>query len=384
MDDNRRKVLHLIDSYRIGGPGKTIINSARFIDESKFGLEVASFAPPDEGLNEFGQAVRSAGIRYHGLLETRGFDRSQVRSLRDVLAEGRFDILHCHGYKPDFLGYLACRKESQIRLMTTHHGWIENSTRQRLFVHAGLALTRKMDGTVCVASHLMDRLPARVRASWRTTLIHNALVLEDYVPSGRRAGIRNELGIASNATLIGVVGRLSLEKGCLEALEAFGELHGRVPEVHLAFIGEGPLEGELRARLDASQFRDKVHFTGHQAPVQPWLEALDLLLSPSRTEGLSNVLLEALAFRLPVVATRVGGNGEIIQDQVSGLLVEPLRPDLLAAGMERIVTGPEVAKEMARAGNRTVREAFGFETRMRKMEAFYEQVLAGVPGKAGR
>ncbi len=384
MPEPRRKVLHLIDSYRLGGPGKTIINSARFIDEHRFEIQVASFAPEDERLNEFGRMVHSAGIRYHGLQETGRFDLSQARVLRELLLKEEFDILHTHGYKPDILGYLACRKAPGTRQVTTHHGWIENSATQKLFTRSAIALTRKMDGTVCVASHLMDRLPARVRDSWRSTLIHNALVLEDYVPSGHRATIRRNLGITDDADLIGVVGRLSLEKGCLEALDAFAELHRRVPGVHLAFIGEGPMEAELKSKLDGSGLGNKVHFTGHQSPVQPWLEALDLLLSPSRTEGLSNVLLEALAFRLPVVATRVGGNGEIIRDQVSGLLVEPLRPGLLAAGMEHVVTDPGAAREMAQTGQRTVRESFGFETRMRKMEAFYEAVLAGSRGEAGR
>ncbi len=384
MGEKRLKVLHLIDSYRIGGPGKTIINSARFIDSGRFDLQVASFTPRDDRLDEFGRAIRSAGIRHHGLAETGRFDLTQARVLRDLLAAERFDILHSHGYKPDILGFLATRKLPRTRLVTTHHGWIENSATQKLFTRIAIALTRKMDGVICVASQLMDRLPTKVRDSRLSKLIHNALVLEDYVPSGCREGIRRDLGVGNDAFLIGVVGRLSEEKGCLEALKAFEEFHRRIPGACLAFIGEGPLEKELRSRLDGSSFGNNVFFTGHQSPVQPWFEALDLLLSPSRTEGLSNVLLEALAFRVPVVATRVGGNGEIIRNGVSGLLVDPMQPGLLAGGMERIVTDRAAVREMVDAGYRTLQDAFGFETRMRRVEAFYGVALAEGDGESGR
>ena len=175
MAERKIRVLHLIDSYRIGGPGKTIMNSVRFIDSSRYELVVASFAPQDESLNEFGAAVSHAGIPYHGLVERKRFDLSQAGVLRKLLSREKIDIFHSHGYKSDVLGYLACRRLPGTAFVTTHHGWIENRTSQKVFTHLALTLTRAMDGVVCVASHLMDRLPSRVRHSGKATLIHNAL-----------------------------------------------------------------------------------------------------------------------------------------------------------------------------------------------------------------
>lgn len=374
MVDGKTRVLHLIDSYRIGGPGKTILNSARFIDTGRYELMVASFAPGDESLNEFGQASRNAGIPYHGLVERRRFDLSQATALRELLVRERIDIFHSHGYKSDVLGYFACRRLPDTAFATTHHGWIENNLTQKCFTRLALALTRAMDGVVCVASHLMDRLPSKVRNSGKAVLIHNALVLQDYGPGGHRNQVRETLGVGESTTLIGVVGRLSEEKGCREALDAFRSLAARVKDVGLVFLGEGPLEQELRSTVDTGGLGDKVLFAGYRSPVQPWLEGLDLLLSPSRTEGLSNVLLEAQAFRLPVVATRVGGNAEIIRDGETGILVPPERPDLQASGLERMLRDRALARKMAEAGYLVVAGEFSFETRMRRMESFYDRL----------
>ena len=374
MAEVKTRILHLIDSYRIGGPGKTILNSARFIDSNRFRLQVASFAPPDESVNEFGNAVITAGIPYHGLVENKRFDLSQAAALRELLSREKIDIFHSHGYKSDILGYLACRRLPETRFVTTHHGWIENRLSQKAFTRLALALTRSMDGVVCVASHLMDLLPSSVRNSGKATLIHNALVLQDYRPSDHRETVRRELGVGQEQTLIGVIGRLSEEKGCFEALEAFRPLAARVEDLRLVFIGEGPLDGKLRAMVDNSGLGDKVLFAGHRSPIQPVLEGLDMVLSPSRTEGLSNVLLEALAFRLPVVATQVGGNAEIIRHEATGILVPPGRPEALTSGLERLLQDPDGAREMAEAGRQTVESEFSFETRMRRMESFYDRL----------
>jgi glycosyltransferase involved in cell wall biosynthesis len=99
------------------------------------------------------------------------------------------------------------------------------------------------------------------------------------------------------------------------------------------------------------------------------------MVSPSRTEGLSNVILEALTFGVPVVATRVGGNHEIMEHLVSGLLVEPGNPPRLAEGIRRVLTDSALKDEFVRAGKRRVLEAFSFEARMRREEALYDAAL---------
>jgi glycosyltransferase involved in cell wall biosynthesis len=364
-------VLHLIDTYRIGGPGKTVINSARMIDPA-YQVHVAAFTHPDERHNEFARAVVAAGIPFLPLPETKRFDMEHVRLARRYIREHRVTIVHAHGYKTDAFGYAIARR-LPVCLVTTHHGWIRNTWYDRLTAFGALQLTRVLAGVEVVSPALLAQLPASVRRSGRAEIVKNGIVTADYEPQGRREAVRESLGCAPGVPLLGVVGRLSPEKGCLDMIAAFAALADRRPAATLAFIGEGPQQADLAAEAARRGLADRVLMLGHR-PVPPLLEALDVLVSPSHTEGISNAILEALTAGVPVVATRVGGTPEIVSDEVSGLLVPPADPPALAAAIARVLDDPGLAARLRHAGRARIDEAFSFEARMRTEEAFYRRV----------
>jgi glycosyltransferase involved in cell wall biosynthesis len=369
-----RRVLHLIDTYRIGGPGKTIINSAKYIDRTRLDVHVASFTNPSRGHNEFSSAVTAAGIPYLELRETRRFNSSHVFELRRYMRRHAIDLLHTHGYRTDALGYVAALGTT-IRLVTTHHGWITNNRRQELFKRMALELCRLFDGVELVSEQLRDELPDSFKRSSRVQVVHNALVLADYRPRGQRDAIRARLDIGREHMLIGVIGRLSVEKGCFEMLDAFQALAAGHPAARLVFVGEGPIRQALELKLAEYGLQPLVRLVEHQREIQPFYEAVDIVASPSRTEGLSNVILESLAFERPVVATRVGGNTEILTDGVTGLLIEPRNPAAMADALSRLLTSRDLRERLIRAGAERIRTAFSFDARMRVEEAFYEQAM---------
>lgn len=375
------EVLHLIDSYRIGGPGKTIINSARYINRREYRVHVASFTSPTKPHNEFATAVRAAGIPYLELPETRRFNWSHVSTLRDYVRRHRIRVLHAHGYRTDVMGWVVTRGLA-VAVVTTHHGWIRNNSRQHLFARLALRLCTRFDGVELVSDQMREELPAAFRHSDRVTIVRNGIVLEDYRPQGRRDHVRRTLRVASDDVILGVIGRLSIEKGCVEMVETFAIVARRRPNVRLAFIGEGPLQTELHARVRKLGLDGRVDFVPHQTTVQPYYDAIDMLVSPSRTEGLSNVILEALTSGKPVVATRVGGNGEILTDGVSGLLVPPMDSEQLARAILRVIEEPGLSERLIQGGMARVRDEFDFELRMRREEEFYRLALAHVDRSA--
>lgn len=371
------EVLHLIDTYRIGGPGKTIINSARYIDRARFRVHVAAFTHPEEARNEFAAAVRTAGIPFLDLPETRRVNVDHVPRLRRYIREAGIRIVHSHGYRSDLLAFVATRSFRRPLLVTTHHGWIRNSRRQEVATSIALWLCRRFDGVEVVSHRLLGELPPSIRDSGKAAVVHNGIVLDDYQPSGDRASIRAALALPPDAVLLGVIGRISIEKGVLEMVDAFAALAARQPAAHLAFIGEGPIQAAVEERIAAAGLTPRTRFVGHQRRIQPYYEALDLLVSPSRTEGISNVILEAMTMGCPVVATRVGGTPEILEDEVSGLLVEPQNPAALAAAIERVLTDAALRARLVQGGRLRVAREFAFEARMRKEEAFYLRLLGG-------
>ena len=294
--------------------------------------------------------------------------------MRRYLRRHAIDLLHTHGYRTDALGYLAALG-TNIRLVTTHHGWITNNRRQELFKRMALELCRLFDGVELVSEQLRDELPGAFKRSSRVEVVHNALVLADYRPRGQRDAIRARLGVGPEHRLVGVIGRLSVEKGCLEMVDAFRLLTATHPSARLMFVGEGPIRQTLETRVAEYGLQPLVRLVEHQREIQPVYEAIDIVASPSRTEGLSNVILESLALKRPMVATRVGGNTEILTDGVTGLLIKPRDPAAMADALSRLLTSDELRERLVRAGAERIRTAFSFDARMRVEEAFYEQAM---------
>jgi len=339
-------VLHLIDTYRIGGPGKTVINSARLIDPA-YVVHVAAFTHPEERHNEFARAVTAAGIPFLPLPERKRFDVDHVRQTRRYIRDHDIRIVHAHGYKTDAFGY-AVAWRLPVCLVTTHHGWIRNTWYDRLTAFGALQLTRLLDGVEVVSPALLAELPRSVRRSGRGDVVKNGIVIADYEPKGRRDAVRAELQCGPDVLMVGVIGRLSREKGCLEMIEAAARAAG---------VG------------------DRVVMLGHRQ-VPPVLEALDVLVSPSHTEGISNAILEAMTAGVPVVATRVGGTPEILTDGVSGLLIPPADPGAIAEAVDRLAADDALADRLRRGARARIDEAFSFHARMRAEEAFYHRCLA--------
>jgi glycosyltransferase involved in cell wall biosynthesis len=376
MSDPRIQVLHLIDTYRLGGPGKTILNSARFIDQACYRIHVGSFTHADQSRNEFAAIVRDAGIPYLELAERSRFDIGHVRQLRRYVRDAGIGIVHAHGYRADVLTYVATAGFRDVARVTTHHGWIRNSRRQQWVARSAVMLARRFDAVACVSARLLDELPLPLRQSGRAEVVHNGIVMEDYVPRGDHDRVRESLGVAQDEVLLGVVGRLSAEKGCEEMLDAFRLALRHVPQLRLAFVGEGPLDPAIRAAASGdAEIHGAVQLLGHCHPVQPFFEAVDVVVSPSRTEGLSNVILEALTMRRPVVATRVGGNAEIIEHGRTGLLVPARDPRALSEAIVSLACDAGARARLAKAGYERIAAEFSFPARMRKEEAFYRRAL---------
>ncbi len=369
-------VLHLIDHYKIGGPGKTIINSARYIDNSNFKIHVASFTANENDESEFARAVVSNQIPYLKLVDRKGFQLEWISRINAYMQQNDIKILHTHVYKSDILGLLVRLVNKKIILITTHHGWIANSSRQKIIVRGAAFLSRFFDGVISVSKELSKTLPKGVMGSDKSTIIHNGLILGDYQNNGKRDYIRNRYGVRKTDILIGICGRLSPEKGCTEALDIFHKANKSFDRLKLFFIGEGPMLEELRQKVDSLGLQNEVIFIGYQKNVSPFYEALDILLSPSKTEGLSNVILEAMAHKIPVIATDVGGNSEIVTHNYNGILVKPNDTDIIEQELVKLSHQPRKRDYLSENGYKTIINKFDFEARMRKVENFYMQTLS--------
>ncbi len=214
----------------------------------------------------------------------------------------------------------------------------------------------------------------------RLSLVHNAIVTRKYKNEGHRGYLSSKTGTGLKGPIIGSVGRLSREKGHADFIEAISLVVRQGYEADFVLVGDGPEKEALRAQIRRLGLEGRVHLPGYLDDMPGVYQDLDLMVLPSYTEGLPNVVLESLAMGVPVIATRVGGTPDIISDDVSGVLIEPNSPETLAVKIAEFLDSRERFHRMAAAGRANVIANFDFAARTRRIETIYEELAS----KAGR
>lgn len=374
----RIRVLDLRDTHEIGGPGKTILETFKAADASRFDLRIGVYLAPNDTLdNPFTQAARDMGMPVHVIRGAHSYDpRLIVRTATLVRQEG-IDIVHAHEVRSDVLMYLASFL-SRARIMTTVHGYIANSRKQRTMVAGDKRLVGRFDRTVVVSAKLRDELLALGVSPRVLRLVHNGLVLENYRRSDVRGAIAELAGRAVPGPVLVSIGRLSREKGHADLLQALGMVTAQGRRVSLVLAGDGPERTALESQARTLGIAESVHFLGYVGRPQVILNEADLMVLPSHTEGLPNAALEALAMDVPVLATAVGGTPEVITDGATGRLVPAHAPEAMAAGIIDFLDHRDRWRQWTAAGRQVVEQQFDFRARTRKMEAIYEELVEGV------
>lgn len=210
----------------------------------------------------------------------------------------------------------------------------------------------------------------------KVEVIPNGRDLERFSAPADPAAVRRELGLAADALVVGVVGRLDAQKGHRFALEAFARLEG-FGSARLLLVGDGALRAELERQATGLGIRDRVTFAGFRADVPRLLSAMDVVALPSLHEGMPLTAIEAGAAGRPMVATDVDGTGEVIADGATGILVPPADPDALASGLARLLGDVALRRRMGREAQVRVRTRFDLETQVRTTAEAYRRAAVG-------
>ena len=213
----------------------------------------------------------------------------------------------------------------------------------------------------------------------KVTVIHNGIDISRFASPNETEATRlqAQLGLTQSDRVLLCVGRLEPVKNHTLLLRAFEHLASEFREWKLLLVGRGRLESQLRKLAASLGLEDRVHFTGELSPVAPAFQIADAFVLSSNREGLPIVVLEAMAARLPMVLTSVGGIPEIVEHGVTGLLVPPRDEQALAAALRSLfLMSDDQRQAMAAAGRRRVEERFSAQRMVAATEALYEQVLA--------
>jgi glycosyltransferase involved in cell wall biosynthesis len=355
------RVLHLIDSLRLGGAQRLVADIVSQRERDRFEFAVCCI----QGWHAFRREFEELGVELH-ILDQPKFSLAPARLLGRLCRERRFDIIHAHLFQGCFWGAWLRRRNLTPHLVSHLHAppfsppWsaMEGPSLRRADMLIAVSSPTKAE---YVRRHHLDE--GRVR------VIPNGIDTRRFTPSDRPAA-RAALGLDARVPLVGFVGRLARVKGVDILLEAFARVGRSVPEARLAVIGDGPEASRLRAMPEA----DGVVFLGTRDDVPNLMPGLDLLCVPSRDETFGIVALEALACRVPVVASRVGGLAEVVPPD-AGLLVAPEDPEALAQALVCLLKDPATRTKMGEAGAAYVRERFDIRNTVHQIEGIYEGIM---------
>jgi glycosyltransferase involved in cell wall biosynthesis len=361
-----------------GGPDKTILNSPRFLTPLGYRMLCAYLHPPgDPGY----EVIRRKAERYAAPLVSipdRGpWDWRVVRALVALCRRERVAVWHGHDYKTNALGLLL-KRFWPMRLVTTVHGWVTHTTRTPLYYKVDQLCLPRYERVVCVSDDLFEACLACGVPARNLVLLENAIDAAEYTRRQGTGPAKAALGFPPQGFLIGAVGRLSDEKGFDVLIRSVAALLRRGLDVRLVIVGEGGERARLEKLSNDLGLGDRVSLPGWQADVRGYFEAMDAFALSSHREGLPNVLLEAMALGVPVVATRVNGVPRLVQDGRNGFLVEPADVDGLTTALVGLVKNDGLRDLFRTAGRRTVEGRYGFPARVEKLARVYDELLAGV------
>jgi glycosyltransferase involved in cell wall biosynthesis len=359
-----------------GGPDKTILNSPRFLASRGYRNLCAYMHPPDDaGYAQLERRAERCGAPLFSVTDRGPLDARVVIEMLRICRRQRVTVWHGHDYKSNLLGLLL-RPFWPMRLVTTVHGWVKHTRRTPLYYGIDRLCLPRYERVICVSDDLYERCVACGVPEARCAVVENGIDTREFTRTLGTAEAKARLGTPPGRLVVGAVGRLSAEKGFDRLIRAFDRLLAAGLDAELWVAGDGDQRPDLQALIDTLRLGDRVRLLGYRADTMSLYQAMDVFALSSLREGLPNVVLEAMALEVPVIATRIAGVPRLIRDGENGLLAAPGSVDELADGLARLLTDPALRHRICRAARRAVEACYTFEVRMEKVRAIYDDLLA--------
>ena len=366
------KVLHVTFNMGIGGTEQVI----RQLVLGSRGQEVEhEIVCIDGQVGAIGEQMREEGIPVHRVSRAPGFDRKLIKNLRGLIRARNVSIVHCHQYTPFLYGRLAAVGTGAKVVFTEHGRFHPDRYRYKAALINPLLAILTSD-VVAISSATRDALAKyEFMPKSKIKVIYNGIQPLKADPA-RINELRSELGIPADSFVYGTVSRLDPVKNQVMMLESFARCLKDYPDSYLLVVGDGPVRQRLEELAESLGVSEKAIFTGFITEPAQHLALMDAFLLPSHTEGTSMTLLEAMSLGIPAVVTAVGGNVEVVEHEVSGLITPDSDIAAFAKEMARLQQQTDLREHISVAARARFQSRFSAEAMAKSYLRIYHQMFA--------
>ena len=369
------RVLHLISSSGFLGAEHVLVELALYSKLSGLDVTIGVFENSRNPNYELVDVARKRGLEVKIFPCEGRFDRNTVKMIRDYIKRSGINILHSHNYKSNFFARLTLSSRNNVKWVITNHG--RRIGPLLLIYHFINSVTmRRADRVIVVSEEIALGMKKQAISDAKIKLIHNGIDIEKFSNMRRNNHLKRSFGFNGTSKIVGTIASLTPEKGHIYLLEAAKKVIDLFPECRFLIVGDGRERQFLEEKTAHFRLTENVFFTGSRKDVPEILSILDLFILPSLREGLPMALLEAMASKIPVIATSVGAIPKVLENRVSGILIRPKDSQAIVSAITQTLNNRNDALGMAEKGFEKVRDNFSSKKMSDKYLTVYEELLS--------
>jgi len=356
-------ILHIVNSLDCGGLENFTIELSKELMRTG---DKAFICCLDQMGNLAPNAIDS-GISVTDFQIKNGLDLQCIWKLRKYMIANRIDVVHTHNKKPLIYGTIAAKLANVSRIIHTRHGQAADAVPWYIWKLNSKVVTISEDAKACLVS-------TNNIAEADVAVIDNGIPLDKFDSISVEASqeLKNEIGLLAKSQVVGIVARLAIEKDHRTLIHAFAEVLRINENAVLVIVGDGPLSKELQELTQELKVEKSVYFLGFRQNIAELISIFDIFVLSSTSEGMSLTLLEAMASKKPIVATNVGGNPEVVQDGLTGFIVPPKDPLLMAKAITSLLGNGDLASKFSLNGYERIKNKYSLVSMTEKYKRLYK------------
>lgn len=356
-------LLHIRNSDIYGSPERLIIGQMNHLNN--FQSYCATFVPPGSSTPFYDQLTEQ-NLRGIAIQSSGQIDRTIVKQLREIITKKNIQLLVSHDYKANFYTYLANRKP-HLPHIGYYHGRTDENLKVKLYNFVDTKVLSRLQRIITVSKATSRYLVEKGVDENRIEIVYNAIEINDSYTVNQKP--------ADSPVIVGVIGRLSHEKGVQVLLDALALVKDKLPPVEFRIFGDGPERSALEKQAVTKKLDDIVSFKGFVTDLNLIYGNLDMMVIPSLSEGHPLIILEAWKQAIGIVATKAGGVPEVITDGQTGLLAEVNNPESLGKRILDGLTNMQQTKQLGQNGLAELKQKYSYTAQAEQLQKLYNRII---------